>query len=229
MLLAALFVASYLLGAVPFGVLIARSQGADLTKIGSGNIGATNVKRALGAKWALLVFVLDVMKGLAPTIAARAIDDRPWMWYLVGASAVIGHCASPFLRFKGGKGVATSLGMVAGASPLVAAAGFAVFIAVLLTTRYVSLASMVAVVASVATALILRDWTYAVVGSILLLFVIYTHRANIQRLRNGTENKFKFRDDKGDDGGAAKVVPGPVGPSPRGGAIAHEPPSGGGE
>lgn len=193
MLLAGLFVASYLLGAVPFGVLVARSQGADLTKIGSGNIGATNVKRALGMKWAILVFLLDVGKGFGPTFAARAVDHRAWVWYLVGLAAIAGHCASPFLRFKGGKGIATSLGMVFGASPLVAASGFAIFIVMLTLSRYVSLSSIVAVGCAVIVALLLKDWVYVGTGSALFLFVIYTHRANIQRLRNGTENRFDFR------------------------------------
>lgn len=193
MLLAGLFVASYLLGAVPFGVLIARSQGADLSKVGSGNIGATNVKRALGLKWALLVFALDVLKGFAPVFAARYVDTHPWMWYLVGLAAIAGHCASPFLKFKGGKGIATSLGMVFAASPLVAAAGFVVFLLCLVISRYVSMSSIIAVGCSVIVAVVLKDWAYVAVGSLLFVFVLYTHRANIQRLMNGTENRFDFK------------------------------------
>jgi acyl phosphate:glycerol-3-phosphate acyltransferase len=193
MLLAGLFVAAYVLGAVPFGVLITRALGVDVTKIGSGNIGATNVARAVGKKWAILVFLLDVMKGFAPVFATRYVDPREWVWYLVGLAAVAGHCASPFLKFKGGKGVATSLGMAFGASPLVATGGLLVFAVLFAITRYVSLSSIVGVGLAVVFAAVLKDWVYVGIGSALFAFVLYTHRANIGRLMNGTENRFEFK------------------------------------
>lgn len=193
MLLAGLFVVAYLLGAVPFGVLLCRSKGIDVTQIGSGNVGATNVARALGWRWALPIFVLDMLKGFGPAFAARSMDQREWVWYLMGLAAIAGHCASPFLRFKGGKGVATSLGMVFGASPLVAASGFGMFIVLFWFTRYVSLSSIVAVGCSVIAGACFRDWIYVGIGSLLFVFVLFTHRANIKRLRDGTEPKFKFK------------------------------------
>lgn len=195
MALALLFIAAYLLGSIPVGLLVAQANGIDIRKIGSGNIGATNVKRALGNKWAAVVFVLDFLKGLGPTMASRQIDDRQWIWFLVGFAAVLGHVTSPFVGFKGGKGVATSLGMVAGSAPLVALVGLITFIVVFLASGFVSLASIIGVVsANVAGALIPNQSRYLMVGyAILLLFVIYTHRENIKRLRNGTENKFTFK------------------------------------
>lgn len=234
MLLACLFVASYILGAIPFGVLITRAKGVDVTKIGSGNIGATNVARAIGTGWAVVVFLLDLMKGLAPVLAARSLDGREWIWYLVGIAAIAGHCASPFLHFKGGKGVATSLGMVFGASPLVASAGFGVFIVLFVITRFVSFSSIVGVFTAVAFAALLHDWVYVGIGSVLFLFVLYTHRANIQRLRSGTEPKFSFKKKKpekpgeDDDGGLAMASAAPLGPKPRMGSAAQEPPPAGG-
>jgi glycerol-3-phosphate acyltransferase PlsY len=200
MLLAGLFCGAYLLGAVPFGVLVARAHGVDPRLVGSGNVGATNVKRAIdsaggrGLLWAIIVFLLDLIKGLAPTLAARfLLPGQELLWFAVGVAAVAGHCASPFLGFKGGKGVATSLGMVFGASWIAAAGGFGTFLLLLALTRYVSLSSIVAVAMSVAVAILLPDWPYVGVGSLILLFVLYTHRANIQRLRDGTESKFSLK------------------------------------
>jgi glycerol-3-phosphate acyltransferase PlsY len=130
---------SYLIGGIPIGLLIARSRGVDLRKIGSGNIGATNVFRALGAKLGLLSFALDVLKGfLPPLLAARALGVTGWALGAAGMATVVGHCFSPYLRFAGGKGVATSLGIAlalywpAGAFP------FALWIAITAVTRYVS-------------------------------------------------------------------------------------------
>ncbi|HWA83524.1 MAG TPA: glycerol-3-phosphate 1-O-acyltransferase PlsY [Fimbriimonadaceae bacterium] len=229
MLLACLIVVAYLVGAVPFGVLITRARGVDVTKVGSGNIGATNVARAIGKEWAILVFLLDVMKGCGPVLVARTLIGNEWLWYVVGLASIAGHCASPFLRFKGGKGVATSLGMVFGASPIVAAGGFTMFIVLFAICRWVSLSSIVAVGGSVVIAALLRDWPYTAIGSLLFLFVLYTHRENIKRLRNGTEPKFTFKKGKpkdDDDGGAASLVAAsPHGPAPRSGTALQEPPA----
>jgi len=214
MLLACIFAVAYFLGAIPFGVLITRAKGVDVTKIGSGNIGATNVARAIGNEWAAGVFLLDVLKGFGPTFYARSVDNREWVWFLVGIAAIAGHCASPFLRFRGGKGIATSLGMVFGAAPLVAAGGFLVFGILFAITRFVSLSSIVAVGSSVILAVVLRDWVYAAVGSLLFLFVLFTHRKNIRRLLDGTEPKFCFkRTQPPGDGGNAIVSAEPASPS----------------
>lgn len=202
--------AAYLLGSIPFGLLIAKSHGKDLRSIGSGNIGATNVARALGKKWAYVCFVLDVLKGLLPMALMPAAgladaDSGPaglGLWMLAGAAAVLGHVFPVYLRFKGGKGVATSLGVVLGLWPyftLSGAAAFAVWGVCLLTWRYVSLASVIAAVAfpffllvSIAIAepwSIERLWPLPAAATLLALLIIVRHRENVKRLLQGTENK----------------------------------------
>jgi len=230
MLLACLFISAYVLGAVPFGVLIARAHGVDLTAIGSGNIGATNVKRALGLGWATLVFLLDMLKGFGPVMLARSVDEREWIWYLVGIAAVAGHCASPFLRFRGGKGVATSLGMVFAGSPIVAGSAFGVFVILLAITRFVSLSSVVGVGSAILVAALLRDWVYVGIGTLLFMFVLYTHRGNIRRLLSGTESRFSLKKDRPpdkpeSDRGTDFAAGRPTGPTPRAGTAVQEPPA----
>lgn len=202
MLEAALILVAYGLGAIPFGVLIARSRGIDLFKVGSGNVGATNVKRALGKGPALLVFALDVLKGAAPAVGARLLTGSPEWALAAGLAAIAGHCLSPFLRFRGGKGVATGLGMLSGAAPLVAVSALGLFLASMAVWRYVSLSSIVAAASLLPLGLLYGDSpvmlaSYGVLG----VFVIWRHRANIARLRNGTESKFEWKreDDSGPD------------------------------
>lgn len=201
MWLVALFVGAYLLGSIPFGLLITRAQGIDITKVGSGNIGATNVKRALGLKWALVVFALDFLKGFGTALLAHSLDNRQWLWLFVGFAAVIGHVLSPFMGFRGGKGVATSLGAVVASAPMIALIGFGVFVVVLAVTRYLSLASICGVAtAPISAALLPRQspvliWSFVV----LLCFVIYTHRMNIERLINGNENKFDLKKNRSEE------------------------------
>jgi glycerol-3-phosphate acyltransferase PlsY len=198
-----LYLVSYICGGIPFGVVFARMRGIDLLSVGSGNIGATNVKRALGTKIGLLVFVLDVLKATVPSAAARLIVTHPYhavpaqvFWFLAGLFAVLGHCVSPFLKFKGGKGVSTALGMVVGAAPAVAGCCFSLFLVLLFATRYMSLASMIAVTSAIVFGWMLPDQARELVPLyiVLSIFVIYRHRPNIKRLRNGTEPKFSFKD-----------------------------------
>jgi acyl phosphate:glycerol-3-phosphate acyltransferase len=195
MVLVALFLGAYLLGAIPFGVLIARAKGVDIRSVGSGNIGATNVIRALGTGPGVLVFVLDVLKGLVPALVARWIaPERQDIWFYAGMAAVVGHSLSPFLRFKGGKGIATALGGVLGSAPLTALSCFAVFTVLLVTPRYMSLASLIAVGTGTFWGYVYKDALAVRVGYVLLeLFVIYRHLPNIRRLLNGTEPKFSFK------------------------------------
>ncbi len=150
---AILILAAYLLGSVPFGLLIAKAYGKDLRSIGSGNIGATNLSRALGRKWGCACFFLDAAKGLVPMlIAARLRSVEPSVAELaltlaVGCAAIIGHVFPVYINFKGGKGVATSFGVALGLWPyftVCSLVSFAVWIAVLLAWRYVSLASIIA-------------------------------------------------------------------------------------
>jgi glycerol-3-phosphate acyltransferase PlsY len=188
-------VIGYLLGALPFGYLVARAHGVDIFKAGSGNPGATNVKRVLGAKAGNTVFALDALKGavaaawpLLPFVAAT--DAR--MMGLVGViAAVLGHSFSIFTRFKGGKGVATAAGGLVVLIPVSCLIGAAVWVLTFLTTRYVSLGSILAAVA-VPTASWLRGnpLPLSVVATALGLFVIIRHRENLKRLLNGTESKF---------------------------------------
>ena len=150
MTFALLALAAYLLGAIPVGVLVARARGVDILKEGSGNIGATNVGRVLGKGPGLAVWALDVMKSLVPTLVAQAMIhhrlgslDAQTQGFLVGTAAILGHCASPFLGFKGGKGISTALGAMLGTAPLVALVCFGLFALVLWTTRYMAIASTV--------------------------------------------------------------------------------------
>lgn len=192
MLLIGLFVGAYFVGSIPFGYLIAKVRGVNILKEGSGNIGATNVIRVLGKKLGLLVFVLDVLKGFAPALAASfLLPHSQIQTFLVGMGAVAGHCLSPFLRFKGGKGVATGLGALFGAFPLVALCALGVFSLVLGLTRFVSLSSIVAALTLAPLGFVFKvdePMIWAFLG--LTVFVVYRHRANISRLLKGTEPKF---------------------------------------
>jgi glycerol-3-phosphate acyltransferase PlsY len=207
-------IAAYLLGSTPFGLLIAKAHGKDLRSIGSGNIGATNVARALGRRWAYFCFVLDMLKGLVPMLAimplARDLRSQSYsdgviglfLWLAVGCAAIMGHVFPIYLKFKGGKGVATSLGVALGLWPyytICAAVAFAVWAAVVLLWRYVSLASITASIAFPATLIVaitlspgwdIADvWPLLVGATAIPLMVIIRHRENIRRLIAGTESK----------------------------------------
>lgn len=208
--LVSLFLGSYLLGGVPFGLLVARAKGIDIRKAGSGNIGATNVGRVLGRKWGLLVFVLDAAKGAAATVAASVVVHRSaeisvqvgdYVWLGAGVCAVLGHIFPVYTGFKGGKGVATSLGAIFGVYPYLtwsAVLGLAIWGLVVKTSGYVSLASIVAawsvpvsfVAISIAKGWRLSDHLPLIGLSIVLsIFILMRHRANLERIRAGTENK----------------------------------------
>lgn len=185
---------AYMFGAIPFGVIVARRYGVDIFKVGSGNPGATNVWRSCGKKAGLLVFALDVIKGVLPVLLARAFDPRQEVWFAIGLIAVLGHCLSPFVGFKGGKGISTTLGAILAAAPLVALGGFALFLVALAITRYVSLASILGVTTAVILSATLPHQSKALIPfyGLLWLFIVIRHRANIKRLMNGTESKFSF-------------------------------------
>ncbi len=203
-----LIIAAYLLGSVPFGLLMARARGKDIRSIGSGNIGATNVARALGKKWAYVCFLLDCSKGLIPTlIAASLVGDNPTttlqlLWIAVGAAAILGHVFSIYLKFTGGKGVATSLGVVLGLYPYYTIPGLVtllVWIIVVLITKYVSAASITAALAFpislIAAIAVAGNWTFAslwpliIVSFILSILIVVRHAENIKRLLEGSEAK----------------------------------------
>jgi glycerol-3-phosphate acyltransferase PlsY len=209
-----LIIGSYLLGSIPFGLLIAKAHGKDLRLIGSGNIGATNVSRALGRKWAYICFGLDVLKGLLPMLATLSLT-RPlsaqsptervvllWLWLAVGCAAILGHIFPIYLKLKGGKGVATSFGVALGLWPYYTiCASFAVVVwaVVVLMWRYVSLASIAASVTFPLVLILaiivspgwdLADlWPLFIAATAIPLMVIVRHRENIKRLIAGTESK----------------------------------------
>lgn len=187
----ALLVAAYLLGAIPFGVLVCRAKGIDLFSFGSGNIGATNVYRAVGGKLAAVVFVADVGKGLVPTLVARHFfPESEVQWMVAGAAATLGHVFSPFLKFKGGKGVACLLGMVLGVSLYISAWTLVVFIVIVGLTRYVSLGSIIAVPTSAVVSLATgQKPAVTILFTAVSILTVVMHRKNIVRLMNGTENK----------------------------------------
>jgi glycerol-3-phosphate acyltransferase PlsY len=205
---------AYLAGAVPFAHILARAHGKDVRTIGSGNIGATNLARALGRTWGYVCFVLDVLKGLVPMLVTlkflkpifleRGGTEMQflWLWLAVGCAAVLGHVFPVYLGFKGGKGVSTSLGVGLGLWPYYtccAALAFGVWVVVVLIWRYVSLASIVAAVSFpliLLTAIgLLPDWEASaqwpllVVAVIIPVMVIFLHRTNITRLLAGTEHR----------------------------------------
>jgi glycerol-3-phosphate acyltransferase PlsY len=213
---AAIVFAAYLLGSVPWGLIIAKSQGIDIRKHGSGNIGATNIWRVMGKKWGLITFAADMGKGLAAVLVAKWIaahwsytvalpHDRVEVQHLASDFAgiaaalgcILGHSFPIWLRFKGGKGVATSLGVIIGMMPVAAAVDFALWSTVFGISGYVSLASIVAALGLpvIVVGLLFFGWVhgwgnffFAVAAGGL---VIWRHRDNIKRLVAGTESSFR--------------------------------------
>jgi acyl phosphate:glycerol-3-phosphate acyltransferase len=205
---------AYVVGSVPFGLIIGRARGIDIRQHGSKNIGATNVGRVLGRKWGYLCFGLDVLKGALPVLAAgivmnvlgeRAISPGTLMaWLGVAVCAVLGHVFPMWLKFKGGKGVATGFGSLVAVFPWFtwpALVAMALWVVVVRATRFVSVASIVAAGSIPISAGVLavwnRDgtllhrvgpaWPVLAVGTVLAGLVVWKHRANIARLRAGTE------------------------------------------
>ncbi|HET9343018.1 MAG TPA: glycerol-3-phosphate 1-O-acyltransferase PlsY [Candidatus Eremiobacteraceae bacterium] len=187
----AMFVSGYLLGSVPFGIIIGKTlYGIDPRTVGSGNIGTANSMRAFGRTGAVLVLLGDALKGAIPTYVALRLFDDPWITAGVGLATVVGHNWSMFLRFKGGKGVATTLGVVIVLSLLAAVAFGAVWLATAAITRYSSLASMLG---SAAVPLMMYargdPLPYVWYGIIALALVLWRHEPNIRRLIAGDELK----------------------------------------
>lgn len=197
--------AGYLLGSIPFGVILAKLFGGkDVRQHGSGNIGATNVSRVAGPLAGILTLLLDAGKGAAAVVfAARFTEQNATAMMLAGLAALIGHCYSVWLGFKGGKGVATGLGIFAALCPLAALSGFVVFVLVFLYWRYVSLASLAG--AAAMPLLIYFLWAprhapplSVTIGTLCAAALIfYKHRANLQRLTEGTEPKYQAGKPKG--------------------------------
>jgi glycerol-3-phosphate acyltransferase PlsY len=185
-------VVAFFVGAIPFGVLVSRAfYGTDIRSGGSGNIGAANALRTLGRRGAIAVLALDALKGFAPTLAAYALGG-PIAAALAGFAATIGHCWSPFIGFRGGKGVATYFGTLFALWWPAGLAFAAIWAVVVLATGFSSVGSMLAAVAMGAILWLGLGWTGVVYGVVLALFIIARHRENLGRLRHGTENRLSL-------------------------------------
>jgi glycerol-3-phosphate acyltransferase PlsY len=188
-------VAGFLSGSLPFGYFAGRMRGMDIREHGSGNIGATNVIRVLGKGIGIPVFVLDLLKGLVPVLVMKGLGAESWVWVLTGMCAILGHMFTPWLGFKGGKGVATAAGVLLGIAWVPMVVGLGVWLVCYFGTRYVSLASMMAGVGVAGTMAVQMgrsgEWDGVLLGFgvVLALLVILRHRANIGRLIAGTEPK----------------------------------------
>lgn len=215
--LALLAVIAYFVGALPFGLIVGKLKGTDIRQHGSRNIGASNAGRVLGKRYFWVVFTLDFLKSLLPMAIASAIVQMQialvtrtqltyLLWIAVGVGAILGHVFPVYLRFCGGKGVATSAGVILGLWPYFTFAGLAavvIFVTVVLLTRYISLSSIMAAIGfpfAYAGLAWLRGWDLAgrqlpllAVSVGISALVIWRHRENIQRLRSGNENKVRAR------------------------------------
>lgn len=218
---------AFLCGSIPFGVLIAKSKGVNLRAVGSGNVGATNVGRALGRKWGFMCFALDALKGALPVLIAGQVNGvlgRPvntisptalTVWIVIAIAAIAGHIFSPWLKFKGGKGVATGFGALVAMWPVLTfpmLIALAVWIACMKLSRIVSLSSLIAALTLPISAILLLPWNTstqsaaptptaplettsgtplpAVIACALIAMLVFiTHRANIKRLISGTESR----------------------------------------
>jgi glycerol-3-phosphate acyltransferase PlsY len=202
---------AYLLGSIPTGFLVAKAKRVDIRTVGSGNIGATNVFRYFGVPAGLCVLIVDALKGwLAVAVAANLLCDvffptagplsRDWFRIVAGLCAVLGHNYTCWLYFKGGKGIATSAGVLLALVPYGLLIIFVVWVVVFLLSRYVSLASVAASAAlPIAVWITGGSFTLIVVTAAMTALAIYKHKANIKRLLNGTENRI----------GPKKPAPGP--------------------
>ena len=195
--LAVMLVLAYLIGATPTSYLVGKLvKGVDLREHGSNNLGATNVYRVLGWKYAIPVALIDVLKGAVPVIILGPWSNGPaWFTVALGLAAVLGHMFSPYVRFRGGKGVATAAGMFLALAPLAIVISLAIWAAAVWLSGYVSVASItVAVLFPVWVRITVPDQPYTFwAGVVLALLIVYAHRANMHRLSAGTEHRFRTR------------------------------------
>ena len=189
---------AYLLGSIPSGLWIGQTLfQKDIREFGSGNLGSTNAFRVLGPKAGSVVLFCDVFKGSLATILAMTIFKQPSISPLwIASFAVIGHTFPLFASFKGGKAVATFAGMILAYQPLLLLYGLIIFLVLLAITRMVSLTAMVTISIGVLLSLLFNDWVLTAFALAIDIFIIYRHRANIQRILNGTENKVPMPWDK---------------------------------
>ncbi len=200
------FFASYLCGGIPFGLIIGKCNGVDVRSEGSGNIGATNILRICGKKWGYFCFMLDTLKGFFPVIIAKhlplldQLNHQEYVPIIVITGVVMGHIWSPYIKFKGGKGVATSAGALLAITPIATLISLFIWYLVFSIFRYVSLASIIAAIV-LPVIVVFLDILYKHPSThvnnpilfflvVLSLMVVIKHKENIQKLLNGTENKF---------------------------------------
>ncbi|GAM92966.1 glycerol-3-phosphate acyltransferase [Listeria monocytogenes] len=186
---------AYVIGSIPSGLWIGKIfYKKDIRDFGSGNLGATNSFRVLGIKAGSIVTVMDILKGtvatLLPFFFQLNVDHH--FWLLTGAFAIIGHSFPLFAGFRGGKAVATSAGVILAYAPLLFVAALVVFLVTLKLSKYVSLSSMIGALAALIISLFMGDWILIILVACIALFVIWRHRANITRIRNGEEPKIKW-------------------------------------
>jgi len=187
-----LLIAAYFLGSIPTGLLLAKAAGVDIRNSGSGNIGATNVYRTLGRSVGIMTLLGDCLKGLLPVLLAKYLHLADIWVAAIGMAAFLGHVYTIFLGFKGGKGVATALGVFLGIAPLAVCGALLVFIGVVWKSRFISLGSITAAAAMPAFIALLKPQPALVlIAAAIAALVIWKHRENIQRLRAGTESRFK--------------------------------------
>lgn len=198
-------VACYLIGSIPFGWIFGRVKGIDIRHYGSGSIGTTNVKRVLGSKWGLLTMVTDTFKGFAAFLLAFHFVGDQRLALLGGLAAVLGHVFPCYIGWKGGKGVATTLGVLLALQPLTGFFAFSLWVMVVVATRYVSLASIIASIA-----LMVMEWRtcpdlairYTITAACVLIVVM--HHQNIRRLLRGEESKMGDKHESGLSGSPDK-------------------------
>ncbi len=190
-----ILIIAYLIGSFPTGLLIAKSQGIDITKIGSGNVGATNIARSISKKAGIITLLIDLAKGLLPVLLVSNINSINYLSSLVAIMTVLGHCFSIPKFLKGGKGVATGLGAVLGLSPTIGILALLIFALVFKLRKIVSLASLIAVSLVPFLGLILTsNWNFSTHLLIISLVICYKHRENIHRLLNGEEQEFTTKE-----------------------------------
>lgn len=199
-----LIIGAYLVGSIPTGYIIGKIKSVDITKEGSGNIGMANVFRILGFKYAIIVLLIDILKGFIPTFIAIKMGFKTITVLLVGLFAVLGHIFTIFLKFKGGKGVATSLGVILAISPFIGISSFLVWFLTVMISRYSSLGSIFASLWALTIVLLYqfntlnfqifnihfeRKFLITIFTFFLCFFIIYKHKDNIKRIMKNQENK----------------------------------------
>lgn len=188
-----IFLLAFLIGSIPFGIIIAKAKGVDLKKVGSGNIGATNVLRSIGKYPALLTLLGDVLKGTAAVALGRYFGSGPVFEGLVGFCAILGHNFSLFLGFRGGKGVATSFGVLSFYSPQTALFTFIIWLIVIMTTKYSSLGALVSFGLLPLSIMFFDHKNKIIIAVLITILIFMRHKDNIKRLISGTERKIGKR------------------------------------